>query len=109
MTDPTPQNTGDEKRRRQASNKSEDYSLVDVYISYNPVEAALIREILVDNEIECFVRNLAPSQFPISVGKHGENRVTVPHDNVDAARAILREAIAEGALSGDGSFSVEEM
>lgn len=107
MTDPTQPPVAHPDTRREASNESPDYQLVDVYISYNPVEAELIREILVDNEIECFVRNLAPSQFPLSVGKHGENRVTVPNDNVDAARTILREAIAEGALSGEGSFDIE--
>jgi|GEM_PF-6552993 len=107
MTDPTRPHAANEDIRRQASNESQDYQLVDVYVSYNPVEAELIREILVSNEIECFVRNLAPSQFPLSVGKHGENRVTVPNDSVDAARVILREAIAEGALSGEGSFEIE--
>lgn len=107
MTDPTRPHAANEDIRPTLSNESEDFRLVDVYISYNPVEAELIREILVDNEIECFVRNLAPSQFPLSVGKHGENRVTVPHDNVEAARTILREAIAEGALSGEGSFEIE--
>lgn len=106
MTDPTKQSLPEDKIRRQ---RSQDYELVDVYVSYNPVEAQFIRDILTDNGIECFVRNLAPSQFPISVGKHGENRVTVPNDSVDAARTILREAIAEGALSGDGSFGVEEL
>src|SRR5690554_3038920 len=107
MTDPTRPHAVDEETRPTLSNESEDFRLVDVYISYNPVEAELIREILVSNEIECFVRNLAPSQFPLSVGKHGENRVTVPNDSLDAARAILREAIAEGALSGEGSFEID--
>ncbi|AWV91277.1 DUF2007 domain-containing protein [Bradymonas sediminis] len=104
MTEPT-RSTDDHARRAQ-SNESGSFQLVDVYVSYNPVEAEMIREILVDNEIECFVRSLAPSQFPLSVGKHGENRVTVPADSVDAATAILRQAIAEGALSGEGRFGV---
>jgi hypothetical protein len=91
------------------SNEADEYDLVDVYVSYNFAEAELIRDILVDNQIECFIRSLQPSQFPLSVGKHGEIRVTVPNDKTEAARTILREAIDEGALSGDGTFGIEEM
>ena len=85
----------------------EDRALVDVYTSFNPVEAELIRDILLDNEIDCFVRNLQPPQFPLNVGKHGGVRITVPQERAINARNILQEAIDEGALSGEGSFMEE--
>ncbi len=85
----------------------DNYDLVDLYISYNFAEAELIRDILMDNQIDCFIRKLHPSQFPMDVGKHGEIRVAVENDKTDEAEAILREAIDAGALSGDGTFNIE--
>lgn len=84
-----------------------DHELVDVYTSYNFAEAELIRDILLDNQIDCFLHKLHPSQFPMNVGKHGQIRVTVDEAKVDEARDLLQEAIDEGALSGEGTFDVE--
>lgn len=88
---------------------SDDFGVVDIYVSYNPVEAQLIRDILADNNIDSFARPLQPSQFPLNVGKHGQIRITVSQENAPASRAILQEAIDEGALSGDGSFGEESL
>lgn len=82
----------------------EELALVDIYTSFNPVEAELIRDILVDNEIDCFARNLHPPQFPLNVGKHGGVRLSVAQEGAARATEIIQEAIDEGALSGDGSF-----
>ena len=85
-----------------------EHDLVDLYISYNFAEAELIRDILMDNQIDCFIHKLEPSQFPMNVGKHGEIRVAVDDSKLDEAEAVLREAIEAEALTGDGTFMTEE-
>lgn len=84
-----------------------EHDLVDVYTSYNFAEAELIRDILLDNQIDCFLHKMHPSQFPMDVGKHGQIRVQVDETQTDRARALLQEAIDEGALSGEGTFDIE--
>lgn len=85
-----------------------DYDLLDLYVSYNFAEAEMIRDILLDNQIDCFLHKLEPSQFPLNVGKHAQIRVAVEDDKGDEAAALLQEAIDEGALSGEGHFLYEE-
>jgi hypothetical protein len=84
-----------------------DHNLADVYTSYNFAEAELIRDILMDNQIDCFLHKLHPSQFPMDVGKHGQIRVSVDETKMDQAREVLQEAIDADALSGEGTFEIE--
>lgn len=102
--------TDETKRQSWGSiepHETDDFDLVDVYVSYNFAEAELIKDILLDNQIDCFVRKMHPSQFPMDVGSHGDIRVSVEVHQADQAKALLEEAIDEGALSGDGTFNVE--
>ena len=85
-----------------------DYDLVDFYISYNFAEAELIRDILLDNDIDCYVKKVHPSQFPMNVGKHGQIRIAIEDDKVDEAKAVLEEAIEAEALTDEGHFVTEE-
>ena len=84
-----------------------EHDLVDMYTSYNFAEAELIRDILLDNQIDCFLHKLHPSQFPMDVGKHGQIRVSVDETKAAEAKSLLQEAIDEGALSGEGTFEIE--
>jgi hypothetical protein len=81
-----------------------EFDLVDFYVSYNFAEAELIADILFDNDIDCYVKKLEPSQFPINVGKHGQIRIAVGKNRVDAATAVLNEAMDADALTRDGHF-----
>ena len=99
----------DAKRARDAQiRQGGDYEVVDLYLTYNYAEAQLIREILEDNGVHCILRDLEPSQFPFSVGKHSQHRIEVEDFNLAEATALIRQAIAEGALTDDGKFLFEE-
>jgi hypothetical protein len=84
------------------------YDLVDLYVAYNFAEVEMIRDILLDNSIDCYVHKMSSESFPIDVGKHGQIRISVPKRRVDDATALLTEAIDEGALTGDGAFMTDD-
>lgn len=101
-----------EKKPKELSTIAEerrgDYDLVDFYVSYNFAEAELIRDILLDNDIDCYVKKIHPSQFPMNVGKHGQIRISIGDDKITEATAVLEEAIEAEALTGEGHFVTEE-
>lgn len=101
-----------DKKPQQLSSIDEeqraDYDLVDFYVSYNFAEAELIADILLDNDIDCYVKKVHPSQFPMNVGKHGQIRIAIEDDKVDEAKAVLEEAIEAEALTDEGHFVTEE-
>jgi hypothetical protein len=105
----------DERRRREGlgyelppEDLDRDYDLVDFYLSYNFAEAALICDILYDNDIDCYLQKLEPSQFPLSIGKHGQIRIRVAQNAVEHATEVLQEAIDAEALTRDGHFVTEQ-
>lgn len=90
----------DEKRKYV----TEDFDLVDLYITYNPNEAEFIKDMLDENDIACFVRDMHPGQFPMSVGIHGQHRVVVDEQKVRAAFDLISAAIRDGAITEEGQF-----
>lgn len=91
-----------------ADEERADYDLVDFYVSYNFAEAELIRDILLDNDIDCYVKKVHPSQFPMNVGKHGQIRISIGENKFEKGKAVLEEAIEAEALTGEGHFVTEE-
>ncbi|MGM0557681.1 MAG: hypothetical protein ACQEVA_14955 [Myxococcota bacterium] len=91
-----------------AEEQRADYDLVDFYVSYNFAEAELIRDILLDNDVDCYVKKGHPSQFPMNVGKHGQIRIAIEGDKTEEAKQALEEAIEAEALTGEGHFVTGE-
>lgn len=88
--------------------RTEDFDLVDLYITYNPMEAQFIKDMLDDNDIASFVRGMEVSQFPMNVGTMGETRVVVESDKLRAAVDLIEEAIKANAITSEGRFIFEE-
>ena len=86
---------------------TEDFELVDLYVTYNPNEAEFIKDMLDANSIACFIRDLHTSQFPLSVGKHAQVRIVVDEDRVRDAYDLIQQAIADGAITDEGNFVFE--
>ncbi len=84
--------------------RTEDFDIVDLYITYNPVEAEFIKEMLDENDIACFVREMHPGQFPMTVGVHGQSRVVVDQEKVRAAYDLIRAALEADAITDEGQF-----
>lgn len=88
--------------------KTEDFELLDLYITYNPMEAQFIKDMLDDNDVACFVRGMEVSQLPMSVGNMGQTRVVVESDKLAAAVALIEAAIEANAITSEGRFIYED-
>jgi len=88
--------------------KTEDFELLDLYITYNPMEAQFIKDMLDDNDVACFIRGMEVSQLPMSVGNMGQTRVVVESDKLTAAVALIKEAIEANAITSEGRFIYED-
>jgi hypothetical protein len=81
--------------------------VVEVYKTYDALEAGRIRDLLADHDIACSVRDLTISPYPLTIGQFGEQRVGVSRDDAPAARQVLQDAIRDGYLSATGSWITE--
>ena len=88
--------------------KTEDFELVDLYITYNPMEAQFIKDMLDDNDVACFIRGMEVSQLPMNVGNMGQTRVVVESEKLSAAVALIEEAIEANAITSEGRFIYED-
>lgn len=77
---------------------------VDIYACYELLEALRAQNLLESYGISCRVRDLSSSALPLTIGKFGERRITVPHETVIQAKQVLGKAIADGYLSTSGNF-----
>jgi hypothetical protein len=78
--------------------------LIDIYACYDLLEAARAKSLLESRGIECRLIDLAISPLPLTIGKFGEKRLSVPHEAVIEAKQLLGTAIQDGYLSADGRF-----
>jgi thiol-disulfide isomerase/thioredoxin len=77
---------------------------VELYKSYDSLEAARIADLLAEHEIACAVRDLTISPYPLTIGRFGERRISVGAADVARAREVLEQAIRDGYVSSDGSW-----
>ena len=88
--------------------KTEDFELVDLYITYNPMEAQFIKDMLDDNDVACFTRGMEVSQLPMNVGNMGQTRVVVESEKLEEAIALIEKAIEANAITAEGRFIYED-
>lgn len=81
--------------RFRALLKSED-PFEEVLVTYDPVEAEMIKDVLESGDIEVVIRSSKVTPFPVNVGKTGEIRILVPRAEAEAARAVI-ESFRAGA------------
>ena len=92
----------------QRDYRTEDFDLVDLYITYNPIEAQVIKDMLDDNEIANFIRGMEVSQFPTNAGNMAQVRIVVESDKLSAAVTVIEDAIEAKAITSEGRFIYEE-
>lgn len=88
--------------------RTEDFELVDLYITYNPVEAQFIKDMLDDNGVANFIRGMEVSQLPMSVGTMGQTRIVVESDKLREAVTLIEQAIEAKAITDEGRFIFED-
>ena len=89
---------------------TEDFELVPLYITYNFAEAQFMKDMLDANEIANFIRDVdnTGSTFPMSTGEHHQHRIVVEDDKLEAAIALIRQAIEDDAITDEGHFVFED-
>ncbi len=85
------------------SEKDQDY--LEIYLSYNEIEAELIKELLENEGIQTILRDIHITPYPISIGRFSEKRIAVPVDRVEKAKILIEQAIVDGFLDkNEGKF-----
>ncbi|MBI5695870.1 MAG: DUF2007 domain-containing protein [Nitrospirae bacterium] len=72
-------------------------SWVEVRLTHDETEAAIIQGLLEENGIPCRVDSSRVSQLPVTFGKMGELRLFVPEEDLGRAEALLLESEPDGA------------
>jgi thiol-disulfide isomerase/thioredoxin len=77
---------------------------VELYKTYDSLEADRISDLLAEHGIACVVRDLSISPYPLTIGRFSERRISVAAADAARARDVLQQAICDGYLSPDGSW-----
>ncbi len=65
---------------------------VEVFVTYDLLEAEMIREILESGGIPVSLRSAKVRPYPVNVGKMGEVKIFVPAEDAGDAREVIRGA-----------------
>src|SRR3990170_792621 len=82
--------------------------VIELYKTYDPLEAGRIADLLGEHAIACSIRDLTMSPYPLTIGRFGERRVTV---SVSDAAAVKTAAPRQGTRVGflAPTFSLERL
>ncbi|MEE8423580.1 MAG: DUF2007 domain-containing protein [Thermodesulfobacteriota bacterium] len=78
--------------------------LKEIYLSYDMLEADLIKGLLEAHGIFCAVRDMTITPYPINIGLFGEKRIAVEEERVEEAVNLIRDARTDKYISTDGKF-----
>jgi hypothetical protein len=71
--------------------KDEDWSVV--YITYDSLEAEMIKDLLESGEVPVVLRSSKVSPYPVNVGKIGEIKILVRDEDKEIAEKLIKEEI----------------
>jgi hypothetical protein len=64
---------------------------VELLITFDPLEAEMIKDLLESGGIPVVLRSSKVSPYPVNIGKIGEIKVLVKKEDHEAAEEFLRE------------------
>jgi len=67
---------------------------VEILITYDPLEAEMIKGLLESGGIPVVLRSSKISPYPVNIGKIGEIKVLVKKEDQEAAEEVLREDLS---------------
>ena len=65
---------------------------VELLITYDPVEAEIIQDILESGDIPVVLRSSKVTPYPVNVGKIGEVKVYVRKEDKETAEQVINES-----------------
>ncbi len=66
-----------------------DNGWVDIFLTYDPLEAEMIKDLLESGGIDAVLRSSKVSPFPVNVGKIGEIKILVRKEDEESARKLI--------------------
>lgn len=71
--------------------KAEEWTVV--FVTYDSIEAEIIKALLVSGEIPVVLRSSKVSPYPVNVGKIGEIKILVKCEDKEIAEKLIREDV----------------
>lgn len=62
----------------------------EVFITYDPLEAEMIKDLLESGGIPVVLRSLKVSPYPVNVGRMGEIKILVKKDDQEKAEKFIK-------------------
>ncbi len=78
--------------------------LKEIYLSYDMIEADLIKGLLEDRGISCVIRDMTITPYPINIGLFSEKRIAVEEERAEEAVKLIRDAREDEYISAGGKF-----
>ncbi|MBI5212897.1 MAG: DUF2007 domain-containing protein [Nitrospirae bacterium] len=63
---------------------------VEVFITYDPIEAEIIKDLLESGEIPVVLRSSKVGPYPVNIGKMGEIKILVRKEDEDTAKEVIK-------------------
>jgi hypothetical protein len=63
---------------------------VEVFVTYDPIEAEVIKDLLESGGISVVLRSLKVSPYPVNIGKMGEIKILVKKEDKETAEKVIR-------------------
>jgi hypothetical protein len=64
---------------------------VEVLITYDPVEAEIVKDLLESGGIPAVLRSSKVTPYPVNIGRMGEIRVLVRKEDKETAEEVIKE------------------
>jgi len=78
----------------------DDESWVELLVTYDELEADMIRDVLEGAGIRTVIRSSKVTPYPVNIGRMGEVKIMVREGDLEAAEEILRDMREGGASEG---------
>ncbi len=63
---------------------------VELFVTYDSVEAEIIKDLLESGGIETVIRSAKVTPYPVNIGKMGEVKILVKEEDRETAEEMLR-------------------
>ena len=63
---------------------------IEVFITYDPIEAEIIKDLLESGGISVVLRSSKVSPYPVNIGKMGEIKILVKKEDKEEAERVIR-------------------
>jgi hypothetical protein len=72
---------------------------VAVMITYDPLEAEIVKDLLESGEIPVVLRSAKVSPYPVNIGKMGEIKVLVRKEDKEVAEEVIKGIDEDNSLT----------